>query len=121
MWPPKNSSLPHPNRCNPMPRQILKYSLPADAGEKSLRIPAKGMVLCLAVQRGQPVIYINADPDNPTVEQPLMVCYTGDELPPKTWGYIGTLLVANDNLVLHYFISYPHTLKRPETLVIPKP
>ena len=86
--------------------RIYKYPLPTTRGEFTLRLPKRIDILRVAVQRGQPVLYVlfRGDTDD-CREQHFYCAFTGEAIPyGPDYYFIGTaILGADDDYVLHYF------------------
>ena len=81
--------------------RIYKYVL-SRVSEQRLLLPPSAKVLCVQAQHNEPCAWVLLEPDLEKRER-LIRCYgTGHELPSQPGRYLGTVLVDNDTLVLHY-------------------
>jgi hypothetical protein len=94
---------------------IWKYTLPMTGNTLSLEIPwlyadddgytahnFEKQILHLGVQDGFPTLWVMVDPDSPKQTVNIQMFGTGFNCPKD--GYIGTVLLLNDSLVLHAFL-----------------
>lgn len=94
---------------------IWKYTLPMASNTLSIDIPMlyadddgytvhnfEKQILHFGVQDGLPTLWIMVDPDSPKHTVKIKTCGTGFSCPKE--GYIGTVLLFNDSLVLHAFL-----------------
>ena len=83
--------------------QILKYPLRGFAGVGSYQLPDGYRILSIEVQENNPVLYVEADVNMPTVSLLMYCLHTGDTVNFDTT-HIGTVLLDDGKYVLHYFI-----------------
>lgn len=80
---------------------IYKYELPAVAGHADIPLPPGAEFLCVKVQYGKPVLYVQQHDGGGGVNWRISAHETGKAVP---WTrYLGTALLHNDSYVLHYF------------------
>ena len=93
---------------------IWKYTLPMSGEKISLEIPmlyadddgytaynVTKQILYVGVQDGFPTLWVAVDPDSPRQIVDIQMFGTGFNCPKE--GYLGTVLLLNDSLVLHVF------------------
>lgn len=81
-----------------MDKVIYKYEL-TPTGNVSMPMGAE--ILCVKVQKLNPVIYAKVDPIAKMETRKFYIVPTGDPVPDAF--YIGTVLLNNDSLVFHIF------------------
>lgn len=80
-------------------KMILKYRIPARG---SISMPAGAEILHVAIQGGEPTIWVSADPDAEETPRFIIGHVTGDEHHIPAEKHIGTLCVDGYHIV-HYF------------------
>lgn len=94
---------------------IWKYTLPMSGNKVSFEIPIlyadeegytvhnfEKQILHFGAQDGLPTVWVMVDPDSPKQTVTFQMFGTGFNCPKE--GYIGTVLLLNDSLVLHAFL-----------------
>lgn len=86
-----------------MTKKIYKYPLVLEAHQEVL-LPKEAKVLCFANQYEAPVIWVEVDPDKPTVSRLFHIVGTGHEmLAQQELAYIGTAVFRGGALVWHLY------------------
>lgn len=88
-----------------MGNQII-YKYPLDLIEHQVIVLPDGYeILTLKLQNGQPCLWVKRDTDltTPKVDVKIWMYGTGAVIKETGMKYIGTLLLYNDELVLHFF------------------
>lgn len=81
---------------------IWKYELAA-VEQQVLSMPLGATILSVQVQYGMPVLYSMANTFQAVEPRHIYMFGTGESMPNIPMTYIGTILLAEDNLVLHVF------------------
>ena len=87
-------------------KTIWKYPLKVE-DEQTIKMPAGSSILCVMTQYDRPCLWAKVDDSAPMVDVKILCYGTGrrvDESPLLT--YLGTALLCQGNIVLHYFIAY---------------
>jgi hypothetical protein len=90
-----------------MAKVIWKYNIPIADDNFSIEIPKGAHILKVALQYGQPVMWVMVDNIAETEERKFFIAGTGEPLTnhdianPET--YIDTFLTMDDRFVLHLF------------------
>ena len=71
-------------------------------------LPLGAVIRTVAVQRGDPVMYVELDTEETRKQSQKVVCMgTGHEKPPGNWFYLGTTFLYGGDLVLHWYEDTP--------------
>lgn len=81
-------------------KTVWKYSLGPYGG--SIDMPSGAKALHLAKQDGFICLWVEVDPDTPLMERHFVPVGTGHEVPDGAV-YVGTVLLDDDSLVLHFY------------------
>lgn len=87
-------------------KTVWKFNLPRHPGVYDTPMDASGKILCVAVQRGHPVVYAEVDAAALVVRRRVQLVMTGEQV-PRTGRYVGTLMLLNDTFVLHAYEVFP--------------
>lgn len=80
---------------------IWKFELPL-VGDIKLKMPVDADLLCVQLQRGNPCLWIECDPESPRVHRNFQWVGTGHET-SRIGIYVGTVQLAGGDLVLHLY------------------
>lgn len=88
-------------------KTVRKYEIDLLANGQAVNvfhIPKGASILGVHLQYGKPVLYALVDPNETSHESRTVVCVgTGYAEVPIGAVFLGTLLLANDSLVIHFF------------------
>ena len=86
-------------------KTVYKYTIGQIADSVTLSLPIGAQPLCVNLQRGIICLWAIVDTEEVQKEDVTVVCVgTGHPMDDHLdYKYLGTILVANDALVLHYF------------------
>lgn len=93
-----------------METPVYKYQL--DLYDDCLSLPRDSQLLTICVQYGRPVLYVKMG-TAPTCELIISPCGTGYS-PSLKGEYIGTAMLENGTLVVHYFAAWRDNKKTGE-------
>lgn len=86
---------------------IYKYLLPDTRTQltATIQLPAGARILSIGVQRNQPMLWAQVDPEAPLRRRKLFYCDTGDQEPEhRDATFLGTLLLDDGDFVSHVFV-----------------
>jgi len=85
-----------------MSKQIWKYSL----AEAEVRVPRHAEILSLQVQEGKPMLWVLVDPDASSERWTITAVMTGQPMmAPPPGEYVGTAILMEDRIVVHFWIT----------------
>lgn len=82
--------------------KVFKYTLPA-GDWVTITMPRGAEFLCVQVQHGRPEIWARVEPDAQPVAHHFRIAGTGHDLGSNVGKYLGTLQMADGQLVFHVF------------------
>lgn len=86
-----------------MKKVIYKYPLQIEDNQV-FEVPKGAIILCVQIQREEPVLYALVDPSAETEEREFQVTGTGHELiDDVSRVYLGTIQLRGGDLVFHVF------------------
>ena len=69
--------------------------------ESPISLPRGAEILSVAVQRGVVCLWALVDPEQPREDRHLVVAGTGQDVPDERGRFLGTVLLADGDLVFH--------------------
>lgn len=84
--------------------QVWKFSL-AVQDQQFLKVPKRGQLLCIQVQREVPCLWALVDPTAAYATVEIRIAGTGHELGGAPGEYVGTFQLRGGSLVFHVFAS----------------
>lgn len=83
-------------------KRIFKYPVPVD-DSFSLELPIGSHILCVQMQKSEPVMWIECNPDAIKTVRYFYLFGTGMEVSEKAVRYIGTIQMLAGGLIFHLF------------------
>ena len=74
-------------------------------GQQVVNLPVDAHIIHIDTQRGYPCMWYTCYSDSEKVLRKVYCLYTGEDIPDEPMDYLGTVLLENGELVLHYFMS----------------
>lgn len=85
-------------------RTIYKYRLQT-IDIQTINLPEGAKILTVQTQNGEPFLWAEVEPDNPSSPRTIATHGTGHTLPKEVRRYIATYKMMGDSLVFHVFES----------------
>jgi hypothetical protein len=82
------------------------YKYPLEMYDHVIKMPQHARILCVQLQFGEPVLYAEVDPNNPSIDYHIEIFDTGQNIPSgmgSSRNYIGTFQTLGGQLVSHVY------------------
>ncbi|MCK4780061.1 MAG: hypothetical protein KAT57_07735 [Candidatus Lokiarchaeota archaeon] len=86
-----------------MPQKIWKYPINTQDVNFVLEIPEGAKPLYFEVQRGIPTLWVLVSPEHKFEKRYFRIVGTGDTIEEENLSYIGTIQLADGDLIFHLF------------------